>query len=174
VQETKDTAKAFHNFWSEHLKLPSNDLFSSGLEKLPLEKENLLDGFALSKAGCRIGNTIRKKLQTREIGRITNPHYLFSNLQIPRSAVRDLESRTQIKGICNPSPKRSIPENQALGKKHRRHTHSPTLIGFLQSCITLKGRLSADCKSAISVLEIANFEERCSGFGIPNPDKRDL
>jgi hypothetical protein len=45
VQETKDTAKAFHNFWSEHLKVPCNDLFSYGLEELPLEKENLMDCF---------------------------------------------------------------------------------------------------------------------------------
>jgi len=37
-----------------HLKVPSNDLFSSGEEELPLEKENLLEGFALSKSDTNI------------------------------------------------------------------------------------------------------------------------
>ncbi|KYG83027.1 restriction endonuclease [Roseivirga seohaensis] len=37
-----------------YLKVPSNDLFSSGEKELPLEKENLLEGFALSKSDTNI------------------------------------------------------------------------------------------------------------------------
>lgn len=37
-----------------YLSVPSNDLFSSGEEELPLEKENLLEGFALSKSDTNI------------------------------------------------------------------------------------------------------------------------
>jgi type III restriction enzyme len=37
-----------------YLKVPANDLFGKKEEELPLEKENLLDGFALSKADTNI------------------------------------------------------------------------------------------------------------------------
>ncbi len=37
-----------------YLKVPANDLFGQKEEELPLEKENLLDGFALSKADTNI------------------------------------------------------------------------------------------------------------------------
>ncbi len=37
-----------------YLKIPANDLFGQKEEELPLEKENLLDGFALSKADTNI------------------------------------------------------------------------------------------------------------------------
>lgn len=37
-----------------YLKIPANDLFGKKEEELPLEKENLLDGFALSKADTNI------------------------------------------------------------------------------------------------------------------------
>jgi type III restriction enzyme len=37
-----------------YLKVPANDLFGKKEEELPLEKENLLDGFALSKADSNI------------------------------------------------------------------------------------------------------------------------
>jgi type III restriction enzyme len=37
-----------------YLKIPANDLFGKKVEELPLEKENLLDGFALSKADTNI------------------------------------------------------------------------------------------------------------------------
>ncbi|MCK9425779.1 MAG: DEAD/DEAH box helicase family protein [Ignavibacteriaceae bacterium] len=37
-----------------YLKVPANDLFGTREEELPLEKENLLDGFALSKADTNI------------------------------------------------------------------------------------------------------------------------
>ncbi|MBN8707237.1 MAG: DEAD/DEAH box helicase family protein [Bacteroidetes bacterium] len=37
-----------------YLKVPANDLFGKNEEELPLEKENLLDGFALSKADTNI------------------------------------------------------------------------------------------------------------------------
>lgn len=37
-----------------YLKVPVNDLFGQKLEELPLEKENLLEGFALSKADTNI------------------------------------------------------------------------------------------------------------------------
>ncbi|MEI6140020.1 MAG: DEAD/DEAH box helicase family protein [Mariniphaga sp.] len=37
-----------------YLKVPANDLFGTGEEELPLEKENLLDGFPLSKADTNI------------------------------------------------------------------------------------------------------------------------
>jgi type III restriction enzyme len=37
-----------------YLKVPSNDLFGQTEEELPLEKENLLEGFALSKADTNI------------------------------------------------------------------------------------------------------------------------
>ncbi len=37
-----------------YLKVPSNDLFGQREDELPLEKENLLDGFALSKADTNI------------------------------------------------------------------------------------------------------------------------
>jgi type III restriction enzyme len=37
-----------------YLKVPSNDLFNKKAEELPLEKENLLEGFALSKADTNI------------------------------------------------------------------------------------------------------------------------
>jgi type III restriction enzyme len=37
-----------------HLKVPANDLFGQKEEELPLEKENLLEGFALSKADTNI------------------------------------------------------------------------------------------------------------------------
>jgi hypothetical protein len=35
-------------------------------------------------------------------------------------------------------------------------------------------RFLGNYKFPLSVLEIANFEERCSGFAIPNPDKEDF
>ena len=37
-----------------YLKVPANDLFGKKEEELPLEKENLLDGFALSKADTNV------------------------------------------------------------------------------------------------------------------------
>lgn len=37
-----------------YLKVPANDLFGTNEEELPLEKENLLEGFALSKADTNI------------------------------------------------------------------------------------------------------------------------
>jgi type III restriction enzyme len=49
----KDEAEKV-NFPQFYLKVPSNDLFSSGEEELPLEKENLLEGFALSKSDTNI------------------------------------------------------------------------------------------------------------------------
>jgi len=49
----KDQA-ALINLPQFYLKVPANDLFGTREEELPLEKENLLDGFALSKADTNI------------------------------------------------------------------------------------------------------------------------
>lgn len=58
-----------------YLKVPSNDLFSSGLEELPLEKENLLEGFALSKADTNIAfDTITSELYKVDLDETKKEH----------------------------------------------------------------------------------------------------
>jgi len=49
----KEQAESIH-LPQFYLKVPANDLFGKREEELPLEKENLLDGFALSKADTNI------------------------------------------------------------------------------------------------------------------------
>ncbi len=49
----KDQAEQI-NLPQFYLKVPANDLFGKKEEELPLEKENLLDGFALSKADTNV------------------------------------------------------------------------------------------------------------------------
>lgn len=58
-----------------YLKVLSNDLFSSGLEELPLEKENLLEGFALSKADTNIAfDTITSELYKVDLDETKKEH----------------------------------------------------------------------------------------------------
>lgn len=58
-----------------YLKVPSNDLFSSGVEELPLEKENLLEGFALSKADTNIAfDTITSELYKVDLDETKKEH----------------------------------------------------------------------------------------------------
>lgn len=58
-----------------YLKVPSNDLFTSGLEELPLEKENLLEGFALSKADTNIAfDTITSELYKVDLDETKKEH----------------------------------------------------------------------------------------------------
>lgn len=58
-----------------YFKVPSNDLFSSGLEELPLEKENLLEGFALSKADTNIAfDTITSELYKVDLDETKKEH----------------------------------------------------------------------------------------------------
>lgn len=58
-----------------YLKVPSNDLFSSGLEEVSLEKESLLEGFALSKADTNIAfDTISSELYKVDLDETKKEH----------------------------------------------------------------------------------------------------
>lgn len=58
-----------------YLKVPSNDLFGSGLEEVPLEKESLLEGFALSKADTNIAfDTISSELYKVDLDETKKEH----------------------------------------------------------------------------------------------------
>jgi type III restriction enzyme len=58
-----------------YLKVPANDLFGKKEEELPLEKENLLEGFALSKADTNIAfNSITSELYKVDLDETKKEH----------------------------------------------------------------------------------------------------
>jgi type III restriction enzyme len=58
-----------------YLKVPANDLFGMKEEELPLEKENLLEGFALSKADTNIAfDSITSELYKVDLDETRNEH----------------------------------------------------------------------------------------------------
>lgn len=58
-----------------YLKIPGNDLFGTKEDEVPLEKENLLDGFALSKADTNIAfDTITSELYKVDLDETKKEH----------------------------------------------------------------------------------------------------
>jgi type III restriction enzyme len=79
-----------------YLKVPANDLFGKKEEELPLEKENLLDGFALSKADTNIAfDSITSELYKVDLDETKKEHTpTFVRLDGEvKESVMDLHSR---------------------------------------------------------------------------------